>query len=490
MSLLAAICRWPGDALLMTAAAMGAASAGMLAPALGPPWRVGLWAVATGAGIAAALRVTARENAARLAWQRHLESMCEVDPAALAGDDLPAEVIPLAPGHPDAPLAARLGEALAACGRRIEHLEHRQAALEVRHRRAAVDAERVRAILAGMDDPVLAVDEAGHLVLANPAAAAVLALPDTRTEAAMFAEMVRCEQLVELLAVNARHAAAPRRAEIDLVDHEGRSRSFRATVGRLEAAGGAAAAGSVAVLRDIGEQKVLQKRNAEFVSAVSHEMKTPLSGIKAYVELLLDGDAEDEATREEFLQTIDSQADRLRRLVENLLNLARVEAGVVQVNKEPRSLNALLEEALRVVQPAAEAKQIPLVGDLSPMYLGVLADRDLLLQAAINLLSNAVKYTSEGGRVTLRSRFADGEVSFEVEDTGVGLSEEDCRQIFEKFYRVQKDKGMAQGTGLGLPLAKHIVEDVHGGKLLVRSRIGEGSCFSVVLRSAGGRIEE
>ena len=203
------------------------------------------------------------------------------------------------------------------------------------------------------------------------------------------------------------------------------------------------------VLRDIGDQKALQKRNAEFVSSVSHEMKTPLAGIKAYVELLADGDAEDEKTREEFLNVIITQADRLQRLVENLLNIARIEAGVVNVNKQQRSLNEILEEALHVVQPSAEAKNIKLVSQLSAMYLGVLADRDMLLQAAINLLSNAIKYTHEGGTVTLRSRLVGDQVRFEVQDTGVGLSPEDCQRVFEKFYRVKKDKRHGFGHRAG-----------------------------------------
>jgi two-component system phosphate regulon sensor histidine kinase PhoR len=105
----------------------------------------------------------------------------------------------------------------------------------------------------------------------------------------------------------------------------------------------------------------------------------------------------------------------------------------------------------------------------------------MLLQAAINLLSNAIKYTPNGGRVTLRSRMLDGEVLFEVEDTGVGLSPDNCRRVFEKFYRVDSNKGMAPGTGLGLPLAKHIVEDVHGGRLSVTSTLGVGSTFRVTI---------
>ncbi len=109
----------------------------------------------------------------------------------------------------------------------------------------------------------------------------------------------------------------------------------------------------------------------------------------------------------------------------------------------------------------------------------------MLLQAAINLLSNAVKYTPAGGKVTLRSRLAGDQVRFEVQDTGVGLSEEDRLRVFEKFYRVKKDKQMASGTGLGLPLAKHIVEDVHGGRLTVESVLGQGSTFIVTLPGAG-----
>jgi two-component system phosphate regulon sensor histidine kinase PhoR len=199
------------------------------------------------------------------------------------------------------------------------------------------------------------------------------------------------------------------------------------------------------------------------------------------VELLVDGEAEDDATQEEFLGVINNQADRLQRLIDNLLNLARIEAGVVAVNKSALSLNELLGEALGVMQPAAQDKQITLTNEFSPLYLGVLADRDMLLQAAINLLSNAVKYTRSGGSVTLRSRMVDQEVVFEVQDTGVGLSPEDSQRIFEKFYRVKKDRDMAQGTGLGLALVKHIVEDVHGGRIEVLSVPGEGSTFRVSL---------
>jgi two-component system phosphate regulon sensor histidine kinase PhoR len=214
-------------------------------------------------------------------------------------------------------------------------------------------------------------------------------------------------------------------------------------------------------------------------------MKTPLASIKAYVELLADGDAEDEETQDEFLEIINGQADRLQRLIENLLNIARIEAGVVKVKKKAQSLNEVLEEAFNVVQPAAEQKGIELVNAISSIYIGVLADRDMLMQVAINLLSNGIKYTSPRGTVTLKSRLDDDfHAAFEVVDTGVGLSPEDAARVFEKFYRVKKHSNMAPGTGLGLPLAKHITEDVHGGKLTVISELGEGSIFRATLPSA------
>jgi signal transduction histidine kinase len=155
------------------------------------------------------------------------------------------------------------------------------------------------------------------------------------------------------------------------------------------------------------------------------------------------------------------------------------------VSKQSQSLNEVLEEAYNVIQHAAANKGIELVRDLSPLYLGVLADRDMLLQCAINLLSNAVKYTPSGRQVTLRSRSLGNEVVFEVEDQGVGLSPEDQQLVFEKFYRVKKDQKMAAGTGLGLPLAKHIVEDIHGGQLTVESQLDVGSKFCVRLPAAG-----
>jgi two-component system phosphate regulon sensor histidine kinase PhoR len=460
---------------------------------VGPwPLRAGVMggALLVASGSLGFLLYRARMNAC--AVERHFEALCDLDVCDLSLDGGPQAPPALPAGHSWSKVADCVRGTLDECRHRVRDLKHTRTAWEVRYRRATDECERIRTILMGLSEPIIAVDNFDELLLANAAAERLFHFDAQTAERRDVAQLVRCEKLVELVrAASRRKTTAARSEEIEIADAGGASHWYRVSLSKLQPAasegdpGQEPSHGVVAVLRDIEREKTQQKRHAEFVSAVSHEMKTPLAGIKAYVELLVDGDAEDEATREEFLAVINGQADRLQRLIDNMLNLARIEAGVVSVHKKSRSLNELLEEAVHVVQPAAEAKNIELVTELSPLYLGILADRDMLLQSAINLLSNAIKYTPEGGRVTLRSRLADNEVVFEVEDTGVGLSEEDQQRVFEKFYRVAKDKTMASGTGLGLPLAKHIVEDVHGGRLAVESTLGAGSTFCVTLPGAG-----
>lgn len=369
----------------------------------------------------------------------------------------------------------------------VQEADQARARAEVRSRKAVGDSKQLLDIVENLTDAIVAVDNYDEITLANSAARNLLGLGEDIEECLSIDKAIPFQDLVNLIVeTRNRKSAARKIAELEFPDEEGQSGWYEATVRSLDTSkpgdeAGRTNKGLITVIRDINKQKKIQKRNAEFVSSVSHEMKTPLAGIKAYVELLLDGDAEDDATREDFLGIINSQANRLQRLIENLLNLARIEAGVVEVDKQPHSLNEILVEAVGVIQHSADKKEMDLVCDLSPMYLGALVDRDMVLQSAINLLSNAIKYTAEGGTVTLRSRMESKEVQFSVSDTGVGLSEEDCRRVFEKFYRVHKDSNMAPGTGLGLPLARHIVEDVHGGRLTLESAVGEGSTFCVHL---------
>jgi two-component system phosphate regulon sensor histidine kinase PhoR len=461
-------------------------------PSLAPGgWMGRLFLLLAGIGLTVLVIHVSLVQASKTAesTRRYIDQLCQFEADQL-NDESALDAIPLRQDDRVwREVCQRVRQRLAEFAGRADELELARASADVRARRVLAERDQLHEILHGLADPVLAVDQFGEVVLTNPSAERLLMRSTNGTEHPALEQLANCEQLVGMLTeTRRRRSPIQRSGELALPDPEGKEHWYRIMCRSLAhqhqqngSPDRGAPHGAVAVLTDITGQKAIQKRNAEFVSSVSHEMKAPLSSIRAYVELLADGEAEDEQTREEFLSVINSQADRLQRLVENLLNIARIEAGVVAVNKHALSVNELLQEAVGVMQPQAEQKQIALTSDISPLYLGVLADRDMLLQGAINLISNAVKYTRPGGTVTVRSRLSDQEVIFEVADTGVGLSPDDCRRVFEKFYRVKKDRDMAPGTGLGLALVKHIVEDVHGGRIEVESELDKGSTFRVVM---------
>jgi two-component system phosphate regulon sensor histidine kinase PhoR len=425
-----------------------------------------------------------RHQSTERAIRRHLEMLSRQDLHDLANSDL-TEYLPKLPAKtPWRTILVNVHQRLKEAAERADEMEHACASAEVRLRRLAKERRQVVEILDNLAEPVLAVNAYNELTWINQCGRRLFDIEASTDPPVPLAETVDCPQVKALLEETCRRKSTTQRsAELSVADSDGRTCWFRATCRTLGGphSHGAGPQGAVVILTDISSQKGIQKRHAEFVASASHEMKTPLAGIRAYVELLQDGDAEDEATRQEFLGVVDDQAVRLQRLIDNLLNLARIEAGVVKVDKQTQSLNELLEQARNVVQPTAEQKSLAFTVELSPMYLAVRADRDMMVQTAINLLSNAMKYTEPGGKITLRSRMEDNAAVFEVEDTGIGLSEEDQQRVFERFYRVKKGQDMAQGTGLGLPLVKHIVEDVHGGSLSVTSKLGQGSLFQVTL---------
>jgi len=224
----------------------------------------------------------------------------------------------------------------------------------------------------------------------------------------------------------------------------------------------------------------------DFVSNVSHELRTPLASIKAYVEMLIDGEAEDDRTKREFYEVIQNEANRLGRLIDDILNISRIESGIIKVNKQPQSLTVIIKEALEVIEPQARQKNIKLLEHLTPVLYQVVGDKDMLYQAVLNLFSNAVKYTPENGSIDVETRYDEARktVLVRITDTGVGIPPKDLPFVFDKFYRAEANSRMAKGTGLGLSLVKQIVETVHQGKMVVESQVGKGSCFGFELKLA------
>lgn len=336
----------------------------------------------------------------------------------------------------------------------------------------------------GFAEASVLVDTAGRLIHANPAAWR-LYHPNAGEAGAAKARRFGDLELAAIPAVAQvvrqildRPASDVRSSEfgIDAAD----AVTHRATARPVFDEDGSLLGASVQVF-DIRDEAAEKQRHAEFVSSVCHELKTPMASIKAYTELLRDGDIETEEERIEVCGFIEAQVDRLTRLVNNMLNLARIQSGVIKVQREDCELNDLLHPALETVRQLADEKGIRILPELSDLYLAVHVDKDLLNQAVVNLLSNAVKYTPPGGEVRLRSRLDGDRAVIEVKDTGMGIPPESLPRLFERFYRVPRNNAAAPGTGLGLALVKYIAADLHNGSIAVQSEVDKGSTFSVSL---------
>ena len=391
--------------------------------------------------------------------------------------------------------AERQGESARAAQARAEAADLRAKEAEIRQKIATAERQHAEAIIYSISDAVLVTDPFDELVLANESAARTFEFDLGGSHRRRVDQILKDPRVVSLIR-EMRESDAPRGQRV--VEHRVRTgagtRTFRITLSTVAgdaerpappdvkdaAAGGS---GVVAVLRDITHEKEISEMKNDFVSNVSHELRTPLASIKAYVELLIDGEADDEKTKREFYEVIQNEANRLGRLIDNILNISRIESGLVKVDRKPQSLTVVVKDALEVIAPQAAQKNITLVERLTPVFFQTLADRDMLHQAVLNVLSNAVKYTPGGGeiRVEITVDEARRKVITRVTDTGVGIPAQDLPFVFDKFYRAEANNRVAPGTGLGLSLVKHIVEVVHQGRMFVESQVGKGSTFGFEL---------
>jgi two-component system sensor histidine kinase VicK len=241
------------------------------------------------------------------------------------------------------------------------------------------------------------------------------------------------------------------------------------------------AEGVIAVLHDVTEQQRLENMRKEFVANVSHELRTPLTSIKSYAETLLDGAVDDRESAMHFLSVINSEADRMTRLVKDLLQLSRLDNQQLQWNFEEISLVELVKSSVERMELEAGSRRQALQCFVLGEIPFIEADYGRLEQVVFNLLSNAIKYTPEGGTVTVYIGKIVNDVYFKVADTGIGIPDNDLPRIFERFYRVDKARSREMGgTGLGLAIAKEIVE-AHGGAINITSQIGFGTEVTVQL---------
>lgn len=235
----------------------------------------------------------------------------------------------------------------------------------------------------------------------------------------------------------------------------------------------------VTVLRDLSREREIAHLKSDFVSKASHELRTPLSSISAYIEMLVDGDAQNEETRQEFYGVISTETQRLQRMINNLLNISQIEAGLMHIDRIRVDFQELVERAVTNMKPQAKEKNLEIHSQIAEVDLSIVGDSDMLYQVIVNLLSNAIKYTPVGGRITIAADTDNltRSLHFSVSDTGLGIAPDQTDKVFDKFYRVENYRHVAQGTGLGLNLCRHIVETLHSGQIGLESTLGMGSKF-------------
>ena len=338
---------------------------------------------------------------------------------------------------------------------------------------------KLGAVVSGMFEGVILTNEKGEIVLANPSIYKLF-MVDSSPEGKVPIEMVRSAIIQDI--VDRVLKEKQRLTTKELIINVPEEKVIQVNgvpvmeKGKLE--------GAILVFHDITELRRLERVRQDFVANVSHELRTPISSIKGYAETLLEGAINDKANAKDFVEIIYRDSERLAKLIDDILDLSRIESDKMKMALLPTDFAGTLERSIAIMAKQAKAKLIAVKMDLPESLPKILADEARISQVLINLLDNAIKYTKEGGSVTVSARPKDKYIQIDVSDTGIGIPEEDISRIFERFYRVDKARSRELGgTGLGLSIVKHIVQ-AHDGEVWVKSLVGHGSTFSFIIPKA------
>jgi two-component system, OmpR family, phosphate regulon sensor histidine kinase PhoR len=324
-----------------------------------------------------------------------------------------------------------------------------------------------------LPDPFIVIDGEGFVVICNPPAEEIIDMPLLGQP---IAHAVRSPVILDALAEVLAGADSLKVEFAHRVPVERRFEAFIAAIGRTHRLGEPAA---IIMLRDLTREQQLERMRADFVANASHELRTPLASLMGFIDTL-DGPARsDEPARQNFLRLMRTQAERMARLIDDLLSLSRIELNAHRRPTGLVDLGAIISQAADMLLPAAEEAEVDIALNLAKGLM-VRGDHDELLQVAGNLIENAVKYASSGKRIEIRAaRDPNGDVEFSVEDFGPGIPPEHLPRLTERFYRVSIQESRSRGgTGLGLAIVKHILNR-HRAKLIITSKLGQGSRFTV-----------
>lgn len=382
-----------------------------------------------------------------------------------------------------------------AAGNPVEVIGQVQDITERKQMEAALRAsdERFRSFISNSSDIIATLNEAGVIQSISPAVEGVLGYSPDELIGRQNLELVHPDDRTRLALVFARCLRSPglkRQVEIRFRHRDGAWRCLEIVAHALQR--DPAVSAIVADARDITERKaaaealeeanaqlrVLHQAKSDFVSLVSHEFRTPLTGIRGFSELIRDEDLSIEEIKE-FAGDINADAQRLARLIDQLLDLERMQSGRMQLDLHPVDLNRIVRDVVQQFRATTTNHRIKL--DLADHLPHLNGDKDKLIQVVTNLMANAIKYSPEGGTIQIGTRVENRAIDLTVTDEGVGIPESEFTRIFERYARVESGTGrFVKGIGLGLPIARQIV-DMHGGQIWVESQVGQGSTFHVRL---------
>jgi two-component system phosphate regulon sensor histidine kinase PhoR len=334
----------------------------------------------------------------------------------------------------------------------------------------SAEKAKLNNVLDSMADGVIMTDMEGAIVLANKAAGKLFGFKETGVSGKHVIEAVRDHDVDGVL-----KECLKTGKEKAVQFESGFSRRFlRAIVVPLHIGGGSD--GALVLLQDLTELRNLQTMRRDLVGNISHELRTPIAGIKAMTETLLDGAVHDKEVSMDFLKRIQGEVDRLSQTVAEVTQLSRIESGRAELNLEPADLAMLIDDVVSEMRPLAERDRVTVSKDISSALPPVNIDKDRIRQTLVNLVHNGIKFNRPGGSVTVSAGSDDKFITVSVADTGVGISADDLPRVFERFFKADKSR-TGGGSGLGLAIAKHTVQ-AHGGEISVRSTEGKGSTFT------------
>jgi two-component system phosphate regulon sensor histidine kinase PhoR len=345
--------------------------------------------------------------------------------------------------------------------------------------------QQLSIVFENMADGALITDALGRVLFINPAAARMLKFDKERAIGHSFAETVRHHQLIELWQI-CRTEGREAVAAVEL----NRNLFLQIFVTPFQEHG---TRGYLVILQDLTQVRFLQTVRRDFISNISHELRTPLAAIRAIIETLQDGAIEEKELADHFLDRASGELDTMTHMVEELLELARIESGEVPLRLVETDVRELVKVPLERIQNQADRENINLVAEIPNGLPKVIADPERMHRVVSNLLHNAVKFTSAGGTIRIAA-YTEGNAASEivvlVHDTGIGIPEEDIDRIFERFYKSDRARTRSVGgTGLGLAIAKHLVE-AHGGRIWVGSKEGKGSTFFFTIPTASVAVNK